>query len=45
MFYQALMIVDSYIYSLSDTALSNMYYLSVLSILIFIYAYINRNTE
>lgn len=45
MFYQALMIVDSYIYSLSNTALSNMYYLGVLSILIFIYAYINRNTE
>ena len=44
-FYQTLMIVDSYIYSLNNTALSNMYYLSVLSILIFIYAYINRNTE
>lgn len=45
MFYQTLMIVDSYIYNLSNTVLSSMYFLSTLSTLIFIYAYINRNTK
>lgn len=44
-FYQILMFIDSYVYNLSNTILSNMYYLSVLSILIFIYAYINRNVK
>lgn len=44
-FYYTLLVIDYYICSLSNTILTNLYFLNIASAGIFVYAHLNRKTK